>query len=666
MSKEIVVNVEERQTRIAIVEDGDLVELYIEDPEHKRTIGNIMLGRIRKVMPSIRAAFVDIGQDSDAFLHFSDVSDNVTSILDFLHASPPRVEDVELPAADEGKKTSGKRRKPSGSKKGGGGGKKGQRRGTSNVKERGKRRSAQKKYHRRSGPRPEAVLKQGQTLLVKVSKEPIANKGSRISTDISLAGRFLVLVPLSSFVAVSKKISSSKERRRLHALAESLLPKGFAVIVRTVAEGRDAKSLDTDLKLLLERWRRLESKLKSKPPAPLLLHEDVDMVSSIIRDLFSSDYDRILIDDQRLYRSIRGYVQAVAPQRADCVQHYTGKKPVFEAEGIRLGAERAFERRIDLAPGGYLFIERTEAMHVVDVNSGRSGRGMTQEQNSLRCNLESARAIARQIRLRDLGGIIVVDFIDLRHDKNRKKVYDEIQKEFKKDRAVTKVLPMSDFGLVQITRQRLRPSITTTFGSANGSGEDRDEVARLREQVRLLEQQQRDLKSAGRRNGSGSSGSASRSGSSAHAGNGKHEEELERLRNKVRHMREAVDSARKEARAARDTAASARKQAEKQAKKQSEQPADLPPAEALVERLEQWVAGYEQRGAARAVTLRVHPFTAAYLHRSLPSHPTRWFMRHLVRVRVEADEAVAPLAFRFVDGRTGEALAEEAAPPAGR
>lgn len=645
MSKEIVVNVGEHQTRIAIVEDGDLVELYIEDPEHKRTIGNIMLGRIRKVMPSIQAAFVDIGQDSDAFLHFSDVADNVPAILDFLRASPPKVENVHLP--EERGRRSGKRRRPRGSRKKGGGkdGKSGKRRGKSNVKERSKRRSAQKRYQRRGGTSPERVLKQGQTLLVKVVKEPIANKGSRISTDISLAGRFLVLVPLSNFVAVSKKISSSKERRRLKALAKSLVPEGFGVIVRTVAEGRDAKSLDTDLRLLIERWRRLENKLKNKPHAPLLLHEDVDMVSSIIRDLFSSDYDRILIDDQRLYRSIRSYVQAVAPQRADCVQPYEGKKPVFEAEGIRLGVERAFERRIDLPSGGYLFLERTEAMHVVDVNSGRSGRGMTQEQNSLRCNLEAARAIAHQIRLRDLGGIIVVDFIDLRHDKNRRKVYDEIQKEFKKDRAVTKVLPMSDFGLVQITRQRLRPSITTTFGD----DEDRDEVERLREQVRLLEQQNR----AYQKDKEGKRQKQEQPPQAAPSSNGASHEEMERLRNKVRRMGNAVEKARREAEEAR---------AEAQEAPPSSDETNLPAPEVVMERLDDWIAGYTKRGVSRALTLRVHPFTAAYLQRSLPNYPTRWFMHHLVRVRITPDATVNPLTFRFADARTGEALDDQPAP----
>ena len=415
MSKEIVVNVGESQTRIAIVEDGKLAELYIEDAENKRTIGNLYLGRIRKVMPSIQAAFVDIGQEQDAFLHFSDLSDNLPYLIQYLDLDTPKVEAIDVP---EGGKDWDKR--------------------------------------------PSDLLNRGQEILVQITKEPISNKGSRISTDLSLAGRFLVLVPLQNYVAVSRKITVEKERRRLKALANSLVPQNFGVIVRTVAEDRDAKSLDKDLKLLMERWRRVENRLQEKPDAPALVHEDVDMASSIIRDQFSEEYDRLLVDHESLYHSIRSYVRAVAPGMISCVELHDGDEPVFEAAGIQQGADRAFKDRVELPSGGYLFIEQTEAMHVVDVNSGRSGKGKSQAENSLSVNLEAARVIARQIRLRDLGGIIVVDFIDLRNDDDKKKVYNELKEGFEDDRAITKVLPMSDFGLVEITRQRLRPSLMET------------------------------------------------------------------------------------------------------------------------------------------------------------------------------------------------------------
>ena len=305
MSKEIVFNVGKQQTRIAIVEDGKLAELYIENAEHKRTIGNLCLGRIRKVMPSIQAAFVDIGQEQDAFLHFSDLSDNLPYLLDFLGLEEPTVEAIDVP-------------------------------------------KGQKDWDRR----PSDILNRGQAILVQITKEPISNKGSRISTDISLAGRFLVLVPLQNYVAVSRKIEDDDERRRLESLASSLVPDGVGVIVRTVAKDRDAKSLDKDMKLLMERWRRVEKRLKKKPEPPALVHEDVDMASSIVRDEFSEDYDRILVDHKGLYHSIQSYVQAVAPQLVDRVKHHKGSQPVFEAVGIQHGADRAFKDRVELPSGG--------------------------------------------------------------------------------------------------------------------------------------------------------------------------------------------------------------------------------------------------------------------------------------------------------------------------
>ncbi len=449
MGKEIIVNAQPDQTRIAIVENKELVELYIENPGNERTLGDIYLGKVRRIMPSIQAVFVDIGQKSDAFLHFSDIANNIQEISDLLALDKPNVGDVKLP--DDTSKP-GRRKRP--------------------LKTTSKDAIVEEDEaidDDESGPprrdyepyRPEKYLKADKPLLVKIVKEPISAKGSRISTDISLAGRFLVLVPLANYVAVSKKIVSFKERRRLRTLAKSLLPEGFGLIVRTVAENKNAKILDTDLRLLVDKWRKIEKKLGENVKPPSLLHEDVNMVSSVIRDLFSDDFDRVVIDDPRVYRNIKGYVQAVAPQLSNSIRLHRGKESVFKASRIDKSVAQAFQSRVNLPSGGYIYIEHTEAMHVVDVNSGRAGRGLSQEQNSLRVNLEAARVVAQQLRLRDLGGIIVVDFIDLRDDRNRRKVYEELKKNFRKDRAVTKVLPMSDFGLLQITRQRLRPSITT-------------------------------------------------------------------------------------------------------------------------------------------------------------------------------------------------------------
>ena len=586
MSKEIVFNVGKEQTRIAIVEDGKPVELYIENAEHKRTIGNLYLGQIRKVMPSIQAAFVDIGQEQDAFLHFSDLSDNLPYLLDFLGLERPKAEAIDVP---KGKKDWDKR--------------------------------------------PSDLLNRGQTILVQVTKEPISNKGSRISTDISLAGRFLVLVPLQNYVAVSRKITDDDERRRLESLASSLVPDGVGVIVRTVAQDRDAKSLDKDMKLLMERWRRVENRLQDKPSPPELVHEDVDMASSIVRDEFSEEYDRILVDHEGLYNSIQSYVRAVGPQLVDRVELHRGDQPVFESVGIQHGADRAFKDRVELPSGGYLFIEKTEAMHVVDVNSGRSGKGKSQAENSLNVNLEAARVIARQIRLRDLGGIIVVDFIDLRDEDDKKKVYDEVKKGFEEDRAVTKVLPMSDFGLVEITRQRLRPSITTTFSSANGTpsddGDDGADPEELRQAERKIQSLEKEVE--------------------------KREREVERLREEDDTPDEEVTALRQKIQALEDKLEAARAQQTAENAESRSSAAEAPTAsgggdatpDELVDDIEQWIVAHSD--THRAVTLRVHPFVAAFLRRPVPTYTTRWFMEHLVRVHVEADTEVPPHTFQVTD-----------------
>lgn len=431
---------------------------------------------------------------------------------------------------------------------------------------------------RDNGPRPETHLKQDQRILVKIIKEPISAKGSRVSTDISLAGRFLVLIPAADYVAVSKKIESSKERRRLRALARSLLPEGFGLIVRTVAAERDAKALDLDLQLLLKKWYAVEEQLRAKPKPPLQLYEDVNMVSSIIRDLFTEDYDRIVVDDPTVYRNIKTYVQAVAPQMVDVVQLHQKKEPVFRTYNIERDVRAAFESRVSLPGGGYLFIEHTEAMHVVDVNSGRAGRGMSQEENALKVNVEAAREIAKQLRLRDLGGIICVDFIDMRSDSYRRKVYDELKRAFRRDRAVTKLLPMSDFGVVEITRQRLRPSITTTLDVDDVGAEEGDET----------------------------------------------EVQIEQ---KVR---------------------------------PTSTPAPTRSAAEIVAHLQEWLKTYrsevQDRHRKRPILIRVHPFLAAYLQKGIPSTLTRWRLRTMLKLRLDIEESVDPLTFSVRDEKSGKNL----------
>lgn len=478
MVKEIIVNARRDSTRIAVVEDGQLAEFHIETPDHERTIGNLYLGRIKKVMPNIRAAFVDIGERQDAFLHFSDLTDNLPLLLSFLDQDAPEVgrQRIRVEARLARKKRRFARARRTGVAESG---REARRTAIGHLLE--NRHPQRRRVRKAEAPRQRAALptlpkqrtldgylQNNQRILVKIIKEPISHKGSRVSTDISLAGRFLVLVPLADYVAVSKKISSFRERKRLRALVRSLTPEGFGVIVRTQADGQTARALDTDLRLLVEKWRKIERHLQGRPQHAKTVYEDVNMVSSVVRDLFSEDFKRILVDEPRLFKNLKGYVQAVAPSLADCVTYHDNSRPIFEAVGIEQQLKLAFETRVPMPSGGYLIIERTEAMHVVDVNSGRAGKGLSQEENALRVDIEAARMVCRHLRLRDLGGIICVDFIDLRDEKNRRKVLDEIKKEFKKDRAVTKVLPMSDFGIVQITRQRLRPSFTTWAGEDDG------------------------------------------------------------------------------------------------------------------------------------------------------------------------------------------------------
>ena len=446
-------------------------------------------------------------------------------------------------------------------------------------------------------PSAEKLLKRGTRVICKITKEPISTKGPRVSTDISLAGRFLVLVPAADYIAVSKKIESAKERRRLRTLAQSLKPDGFGVIVRTVADGRDAKSLDTDLRLLLDKWRKIERKLDENPPPPVLLYEDVNMVSSIIRDLFSEDYDRIVVDDPRVHRNVQAYVKAVAPQMLDKVELHRTNQPVYRAFGIERQVEEAFSRRVNMKGGGYLFIETTEAMHVVDVNSGRAGRGKSQKENLIAVNVEAAKEVAKQLRLRDLGGIIVVDFIDLRYDRDRKKVTDALKEAFKRDRAVTKILPMSDFGLVQITRQRLRPSITTqTDEGADGA----DAVV--------------------------AAGAA-----------------------EIRQPDREYASEPEPAPAPEPT---------------PDRPALAPEQatpEALAGSVRDWIDRYrkavDDKYKSRPIVIRVHPLLGAYLRRGFPTPLTRWKLTlRGVSFRLEDDASVDPLAFDVRDEKSGRSL----------
>ncbi len=443
MKNQIIVHSSGKQVRTALIENGDIAQLFIESPENQRTVGDIYLAEVHKVMRGIRAAFISMGTPKDAFLHFSDTGENLHNYIAMLNgkdAIPKWFDQYPLAAGPEDTKSE----------------KTGELSSTDEQNRMG------------------ALLQPKQKLMVQIVKEPIGSKGPRVSTNISIAGRFLVLMPMGDYVAVSKRIRSFKERRRLRSIVSSILPEGFGVIVRTVAQGQKAEALQEDLKDVLDKWAGILEKMKTAKP-PGLLHRDMDMTESLIRDLFAKDYDRVLIDDPKLFKSIKTYVSRVAPDMIPQIQLYKGSEHIFDYMKISQDVESIFSPRVKMPSGGYLIFEQTEAMYVVDVNSGRYAAKRAQEDNSLKTNLEAAREIAKQLRLRDIGGIIVVDFIDLRDDVNRKKVYDELKKEFRKDRAKTNVLPMSDFGLVQITRQRIRPSVVKSVSKAcpmcGGSGQ---------------------------------------------------------------------------------------------------------------------------------------------------------------------------------------------------
>lgn len=432
MKNQIIIHSSGNQTRIALIEDNELAQLFIESEENQRTVGNIYVARVHKVMSGIRAAFIDMGTPKDAFLHFSDAGDHLDEYVS---------------------KLNGPKAIPNYAK--------------NDIKNKENLSNVQKQIL--AGK----VLKPGQKLLVQIVKEPIGSKGPRVSTDITIAGRFLVLIPMGDYIAVSKKINNYKERRRLKGVLNNMVPDGFGVIVRTVAQGQNEKALEEDLRNVLKKWEGIVEKLDDAKP-PSLLYRDLNMTESLIRDLFAKNYDRVLIDEPKMHKQIKSYVGQIAPQMVPNVKLYKGKEHIFDFMKIAHDVNSIFSPRVRMKSGGYLIFEQTEAMYVVDVNSGPYAAKERQEDNSLKTNLEAAREVAKQLRLRDIGGIIVVDFIDLRDDRNRKKIYDELKKEFKKDPAKTNVIGMSDFGLVQITRQRIRPSVVNSVSKVcpmcGGSG----------------------------------------------------------------------------------------------------------------------------------------------------------------------------------------------------
>ena len=420
MIKEIIINSSSNQTRVAITEDGNLADFFVDYPENRRMVGDIYLGRVARVLPGIRAAFIDIGMKHDGFLHFSDIGDRTKQFQDMLGEEDS---DVDLADDDEPNKPNGR----NGS----------------------------------AAPSPEPVitkLRKGEEILVQITKEPVNNKGVRVTSSVSLPGRFCVLLPFDNKIGISKKIFDYKERRRLRNIARGILPQNYGLIIRTVARDQAEDAVKDDLNNLVKTWKTIEATAKNEEP-PSIVHQDLSTTDSVIRDLLTPDISKVFVDSKKLYKQIKGYVQIVQPDLMEKIDLYKSSSSIFDEFKIEEQIKTLMGRKVPLPSGGYLIIEHTEAMVVIDVNSGRYAKSKEQELNSLKTDLEASREIARQLRLRDIGGIIVIDFIDLEEDKNRKKVYDELKKEFRRDRSKVSVLPMSDFGLVQITRQRIRQNI---------------------------------------------------------------------------------------------------------------------------------------------------------------------------------------------------------------
>jgi ribonuclease G len=446
MKKDIVINSTASEHRIAILEDGRLAELFVETPGKERMVGDIYLGKVAKVMPGIRAAFINVGLQQDAFLHFSDIGESLNEYNALFDDDDDDEEPVVV--GQSGASAAG----PSNG-------------GTSTSTQAVAEAPVSSARHPEERKRREVNLERGQEILVQITKEPVGKKGVRVTSEISLPGRFLVLLPFDGKVGVSKKMNNFKERRRLRRFVRSIIPEGFGAIIRTVAESKSEELIRQDLDELVKIWRNIEKVVKTEQ-APALVYKDMNTTSSVIRDLFSDNVESVIVDDKKLYKDIRAYVQWTSPDMLGRLELYRDKEPVFDKYGVEKDIQTLFSKKVWLKSGGYIIIEKTEAMTVIDVNSGRYAAKREQEQNSLRTDLEAAREICRQLRLRDIGGIIIIDFIDLEEEKNKKKIYDEVKKELRRDRAKVTVLPLTEFGLMQLTRQRIRQAVHLSFSEA--------------------------------------------------------------------------------------------------------------------------------------------------------------------------------------------------------
>lgn len=431
MNNELIIRSGSTSVDFALLKDGKLIELHRDKEDSKFSVGDIFIAKIRKTVSGLNAAFVNVGYEKDGFLHYHDLGPQLSTLLKFVkRVSTGKLKDYSLKDFPKDQ----------------------------DINKNGK---------------ISDVLKSNQSILVQVVKEPISTKGPRISSELSIAGRYVVLVPFSDRISISQKIESREEKARLKRLVQSIRPKGFGVIVRTVAEGKKVAELDRDLQNLQDRWNAMCKKLHNAHLPSKVLGE-MNRASSILRDIFNDSFTGICVDDETLYYQLKDYLQEIAPHKENIVKLYQSNIPIFEKYGIERQIKTSFGKTVSMSRGAYLVIEHTEALHVIDVNSGnRSNKAKSQEETALEVNMIAATEIARQLRLRDMGGIIVIDFIDMNKSENRRKLFNHLREEMSDDRAKHKILPPSKFGLIQITRQRVRPemNIKTREKNPNGEGE---------------------------------------------------------------------------------------------------------------------------------------------------------------------------------------------------
>ena len=434
MNKELLIRSSSNNVDFALLNNGKLIEFHKDNDNTKFLVGDIYLAKIRKTMPALNAAFVNVGYKKDAFLHYHDLGPKVSTLQKFIKGiSIGKIRNFSL----------------------------------NNYKF--------EDEIDKNGAIAD-VLSPNQSILIQIVKEPISTKGPRVTSELSIAGRFLVLVPFSNRISISQKIEDQKEKDRLKRLVKSITPKGFGVIVRTVAKGKKVAELDRDLQNLYNRWIAMCKKIRNSN-IPSKVMDEMNISSKILRDLFDESFTSILVNDEALHIQIKDYVQKIAPKKESIVKLYNSKIPIFEKFGIERQIKTSFGKNVSMIKGSYLVIEHTEALHVIDVNSGnRSSSAKNQEDSALEVNLIAATEIARQLRLRDMGGIIVVDFIDQNKADNRKKLFNHLQTEMKEDRAKHKILPPSKFGLIQITRQRVRPEMNIKTREENPSNGPDSEV----------------------------------------------------------------------------------------------------------------------------------------------------------------------------------------------